>query len=286
LLSWLVTAASMRKDFRLPQIAFGFYAVYLMGHYLVPYSQYGRDQVPEDDSFYNRAKLSISLLSDLGSVRREYEASIEPNEDVENQGYFNRSQGFFDRLTMIGPDDALINYTSQGHYRGLWIVPVYFGNWIPDVLWPNKPGFFAGNYYARQIGGILAEEDTTTGISFTPSAEAYQLDGWTGIFVVAPLIWIMLFTVFDSLCGDVRLSPWGLLVIPMFAHIAPEGMLSGAVYLIWFGALAVIVVAVGSAQLMPIIGTLLAGPEKTGLVRLRKRGLHRRTVPSPTQFSA
>jgi hypothetical protein len=259
-----------------------------MGHYLVPYSQYGRDQVPEDDSFYNRAKLSIALLSDLGSVRREYEASIEPNEDVENQGYYNHTQGFFDRLTMIGPDDALINYTSQGHYTGLWIVPVYFGNWIPHVLWPNKPGFFAGNYYARQIGGILAEEDYTTGISFTPSAEAYQLDGWTGIFVVAPLIWIMLFTVFDSLCGDVRKSPWGLLVIPIFAHIAPEGMLSGAVYLTWFGALAVIVAAVGSAQFMPIIGTLLAGPEKTGLVRLRKRGLPRRTVPgvNPTQFSA
>ncbi len=189
---------------------------------------------------------------------------------------------------MLGPDDALINYTSQGHYTGIGVIPIYFANWIPHVLWPNKPGFYSGNYYARQIGGILAEEDYTTGISFTPSGEAYQIAGWTGIFVVAPLIWIMLFTVFDSLCGDTRLSPWGLLVIPMFAHMAPEGMLSDAVYLIWFGSIGIIIVAVGSAQFMPIIGTLLAGPEKTGLIRFRKRGLPRRTVPSasPPQFSA
>ena len=87
LLSWLVTAASMRKDFRLYQIAIGFFAVYLMGHYLVPDSQYGRSQV-EDGSFTGRVALSFSLLTDLGTVRQEYEASIEPTEDIENKGYF------------------------------------------------------------------------------------------------------------------------------------------------------------------------------------------------------
>jgi hypothetical protein len=270
--SWLVAAASLRKSFRPYQYAIGLFVVFLMGRYLVPYSQYGRTQIPEEDTFGVHMALVSSMLMNLGQVRENYLEVVEPSEDLDNKGYYDSPQGFFDRLTMIGPDDGLINYTNQSNYTGVGAVASYFANWVPHFLWPNKPTLLTGNNYARKVGGIISEDDTTTGISFTPSAEAFQLAGWTGVFVVAPIIWIMLFTVFDSLCGDVRKSPWGLMVIPMFAHVAPEGMLSGAVYLMWFGALAVIFVAVGTAQAMPVIGTLLAGPEKTGLVRLRKQG--------------
>lgn len=286
--SWLVAAASLRKSFRPYQYAIGIFAMFLMGRYLVPYSQYGRDQVPEDETFSAHIALTGSLLMNLGQVRQYYLEDIEPSEDLDNKGYYDSPQGFFDRLTMIGPDDGLINYTSQGNYTGVGVLPAYFANWVPHFLWPNKPTLLTGNTYAHKIGGIISEDDITTGISFTPSAEAFQLAGWTGVFVVAPIIWIVLFTIFDSLCGDVRESPWGLLVIPMFAHLAPEGMLAGAIYLMWFGALAVIFVAVGTAQAMPVIGTLLAGPEKTGLVRLRKRGFSRPFVGrrSDSEFSA
>jgi hypothetical protein len=71
--------------------------------------------------------------------------------------------------------------------------------------------------------------------------------GWTGVFLVAPVIWIILFTVFDSLCGDVRKSPWGLVVIPVFAHIAPEGMLGGPIYFLWFGGVGIIFAALVTA---------------------------------------
>jgi hypothetical protein len=173
---------------------------------------------------------------------------------------------------MIGPDDALISYTSQGNTFGVAVIPAYFANWIPHFLWPNKPGLGSGNIFAHEIGGILGDEDDSTGISFTPTGEAFHLAGWTGIFVIAPLIWIMLFTVFDSLCGDTRRSPWGLLTVAAFSHVAPEGMLGGAIYLTWFGAIAVTFVAVTSAYAMPLIGTMLSGPEKTGIFRLRRRG--------------
>jgi hypothetical protein len=286
--SWLVAAASLRKDFRPYQVAIGIFAAFLLFRYLVPYSQYGRTQLPEEDSFSARAALAVHLLTNLEDVRQDYLDHIEPTENLDNKGYYDKPEGFFDRLTMIGPDDALINYTSRGNYTGIGVLPSYFANWIPHFLWPNKPVFMSGNYYAHMIGGIVSEEDYSTGISFTPSGEAFQLAGWAGIFVVAPVIWIMLFTIFDSICGDVRLSPWGLLAIPMYAHLAPEAMLGGAVYLMWFGAMGIVFVAIGTAQTMPIIGTLLAGPEKTGIVRLRKRGLlqslaRRRSAP---EFSA
>jgi hypothetical protein len=270
--SWLVAAASLRKNFRHYQIALGIFAIFLIGRYLVPYSQYGRTQIT-DGSMSGRIALATSLLSNLGQVRETYLSNIEPTEDIESTGYYNRSQGIFDRLTMIGPDDSLIDFSHQGNYAGIAVIGPYFANWIPHFLWPDKPLLYTGNLYAHEIGGIIGEEDYSTGISFSPSGEAYHIAGWTGVLLVAPIMWIALFTIMDSLCGDVRKSPWGLLTIPLYAHIAPEGMLGGVAYLMWFGALAIVFCAVGTAQVMPIIGTLLAGPEKAGLVRLRRRGL-------------
>jgi hypothetical protein len=37
--------------------------------------------------------------------------------------------------------------------------------------------------------GGLSEEDLTTGISFTPTGEAYHMARWLGIFLIAPLLW-------------------------------------------------------------------------------------------------
>jgi hypothetical protein len=272
-LCWLVAACSMRLRIRHYQIVIGIAVAYVIFHFLVPYSQYGRSQVPENATFQDRLELSFSLLSDLSGVRQQYQEAIATAGDSDSgtsMDYFNEPQGFFDRLTMIGPDDALINYTSQGNFDGLSSIPADFANWIPHFLWPSKKLAGGGNFYAHEIGSFIGEDDYTTGISFTPTGEAYHLAGWVGIFAVAPIIWIMLFTLFDSICGDTRSSPWGLLVIALFAHVAPEGMLGGAIYVMWYGAVSILFVAMVTAQAMPVIGTLLAGPEKTGLVILRK----------------
>jgi hypothetical protein len=295
LLCWMIAACSMRLRIRLYQIGVGLVIVYVMFHYLVPYSQWGRTQVPENATLQQRMELSVALLSDLNGVRDQYLAGFEDDTDGggssddsgTNMNYYNESQGFFDRLTMIGPDDVLIDYTSRGNYYGINVIPAYFANWIPHFLWPDKPGLASGNLFAHEIGGIVADDDYTTGISFTASGEAFHLAGWAGIFVIAPLVWIIVFTVFDSLCGDTRRSPWGLLSIALFAHTAPEGMLGGAVYITWFGSLGIIFVALACAYIMPLVGTLIAGPEKTGLVLLRKRGIPSKTLPptNPARLS-
>jgi hypothetical protein len=281
---WLVAAASMRLNIRRYQIVVGVAVAYVIFHFLVPYSQYGRSLVPENATYRDRLNLTIGLLSDLGGVRQQYEqAVVELNDSGSgDMDYYNEPQGFFDRLTMIGPDDALIDYTSKGSFEGLSSIPADFSNWIPHFLWPDKKTSGGGNYYAREIGGIINEDDTTTGISFTPTGEAYHLAGWVGIFVVAPIIWIMLFTIFDSLCGDTRQAPWGLLAISLFAHQAPEGMLGGAIYIMWYGSIAIIFVAVATAYAMPLIGTLLAGPEKTNIVIRRQGRSSQRISPSST----
>ena len=137
-------------------------------------------------------------------------------------GYFNTKQGFWDRLQFISVDDGLNNLTDQGRQFGLLPITASIANAVPHIFWPNKPVYNFGNLYAHEIGG-LPDEDTSTGISFSPTAEAYHMMGWKGIFVVAPLVWLAMFIVFDSLFGDLRATPWGLLVIAQISHTAPEG---------------------------------------------------------------
>ena len=131
--------------------------------------------------------------------------------------------------------------------------------------------------------GMISQDDTTTGISFSPAGEAYHIGGWFRVFFWAPVIWILLFIVFDSLCGDTRQSPWGLLVIPIFAHAAPEPGLFGAIYLLGYGAVGIVFAALASAYVMPIIGTLLAGPENIAIRRVaRVRSIPRQLPPVPS----
>jgi hypothetical protein len=257
---WLVAASSQRYKVSLPQIAGGIFVAFFIFHYLVPYSQYGRNYGTA--SFSSNLDVSLAMLSDLGGVRREYEGiEVEDEQDELVRGYFTNHQGFFDRLQMIGPDDGLIAFTESGTVAGLTPIYISFANLIPHFIWKNKPSFNAGNFYAHQMG-FLADEDDTTGISFSPAGEAFHLMRWNGVLIVAPLLWIMLFAWFDSLCGDVRKSPWGLLIMVVFAHAAPEGGVGIVIYTMGYGTIALVFAAFAATYLMPIFGEIVAGPSK------------------------
>ncbi len=275
---WIVAACSLRYRLSLYQVVGGIRAGLFIFQFLVPYSQYGR--AFKTTSLSDNFNTSISLLSDLEFVRQQNEIlQAESHEEI-GVAYYNTPQGFFDRLQMIAMDDALNNITEQGSVFGMSPIWASFANLVPHFFWPDKPRLYYGTMYAQEIGGLIPEDDTTTGISFTPAAEAFHLERWVGVLVVAPIIWIMLFTLFDSLCGDTTKSPWGLLVIPIFAHSAPEAGLYGAIYLLGNGAVGIVFAALASSYVMPIIGTLLAGPENIAIRRAaRVRSVSRRLPP-------
>jgi hypothetical protein len=269
---WLIAAASQR--YRISRFQMGGIALvaFFIFYYLVPYAQYGRNYREEGEVF--NVDTSLSLLSNLGYVREQYYASSTESLDERVQGYFNTPQGFFDRLEMVSIDDALANRTQQFGTYGFTPVIQSFQNLVPHFIWPEKPGLLSGNDFAHEVG-LLAEEDTSTGVSFSSTAVAFHLLGWFGIFLLAPAVWLLLFTIFDSLCGDVRKAPWGLLVLVLFAHAAPEGDINSMIYISFFGAFAVIFAAVMGAYVMPVIGTFFIGPEGISL----RRGVPIRAIP-------
>ncbi len=254
---WALAAGAQRLRLTFGQALTGALLMLFLGYYMVPYSQYGRTQM--QGGLANSLQVSVRLLSDLNDVRQKFEAEQAMSADSAG-GYFNKSQGIFNRLQMISIDDLLHDATERQGVEGFYPLWEDFENLVPHMFWPGKPVYLWGNVYAHEAGVNIGEEDFFTGISFSPAGEAYHLGKWVGVLVAAPILWIALFVLFDSLCGDVRQSPWGLLAISYFAHGAAEGMLGGIIYALGFVTFAIVFAALLTAYVMPIVGALFIGP--------------------------
>jgi hypothetical protein len=253
---WLVPVCALRFRLTALQVFSCLVAVFVVFQYLVPYSQYGRDIAIGRRTISQRLDIAAELLEHPGETRQKYEEG-----NTQSVGYYNRPQGFWDRLQFISVDDGLIDITDQGKVFGWSPITASFLNAIPHVFWPDKPELNFGNTYAHEIGG-LSDEDTSTGISFSPTAEAYHMGKWIGVFVAAPLLWFLLFFVFDSLFGDLRASPWGLLAIAQISHAAPEGALNGVARLLTFGTELFVFSAIFATWVAPVFATFVLGPER------------------------
>jgi hypothetical protein len=281
-LCWLLAASSQRYKVSRAQIVGGILGTIFIFQYMVPIAQIGRGH--RADTLTGNVVVVTSYMLDVGDVRRQFLEDQQYQDESLGSGYFDTHQGFFDRLQMIGPDDSLIAYTERSGAVGLFPIILYFENLVPHSIWPNKPTWGGGNLYAREMG-VIEEADTTTGISFSPAGESFHLGSWMGLLLVAPLLWIAMFTIFDSLCGDVRKTPWGLIVALLYAHLAPEGGVGGVVYAMGYITFAVWFAAFVGTYLMPVLGQIIIGPPQ---VKIRStRGPHARpnlVVPPDTSI--
>jgi len=252
---WLLPVCALRYRLSRLQIISCGIGVFVLFHYLVPYSQYGRRFARPEMTLSDRVELTTRLLEHPGEIQKSLE------EYGPGAAYYNTSQGFWDRLQFISVDDSLINITDQGKVFGLSPIGAMFLNSIPHILWPDKPALNFGNLYAHELGG-MAEEDVSTGIAFSPTSEAYHMAKWVGVLVVAPLVWFVLFTLLDSLFGDLRAAPWGLLVLAEISHIAPEGCLTGAIALMTYGTETFIFCAFFATWIAPLFAIAVLGSDR------------------------
>ncbi len=226
---------------------------------LTPFSQVGRVYKVAGVS---RVDTAIDLLSHPLQTRDLYERSqVDRYLAAADYHWFNQPQGLLDRLTVVPIDDALIYATDHGSPGSLDVVWSYFANAIPRYLYPDKPTLLTGNVYGH-IVGVVGEEDYTTGISFTPYAEAYHAGHWLGVTVIICGMFLMLFIVCDSLTGSVADGPWALLYFVAFAHQAAEGLLSALVYGATTYSLAVIAAQVITTYVAPVVGAFAIAPKR------------------------
>jgi hypothetical protein len=211
-------------------------------------------------SYSERVTILVHALTHWDALKqREAESNEFAIEHSEGSTYFGTSQGgLVERFTMIPIDDTLFNFTYNGHVEGYETILWDFENWIPHFILPDKHTGYTGNHYVHEMGGGLPEDDFTTGISFSPVAEAYHVGAWAGVLILMPVIWIMFFIATDLTVGDITKSPWGLLVVILMIHTAPESLLSGLIQGIAYGNLAFAFTMFFSIKLAPVLGSLFS----------------------------
>lgn len=263
---WLIPACAARYRLRLRHIVV--LVVFTVASFMVltPLSEVARGTVPENYDTNQRIVYAFTLMTHPVELRKEYQSNpmVDRTDPMSIRGgYFDTNQGLFDRLTMMPIDSGLIAYSYRGHYMGFEPVVDNIENWVPHFILPNKVMPVNGNYYAHEIGGLLAADDFSTGISFSPASELFHWEGWFGLLVLGPLLWGLLFAVSDFISGDLRVYPWGLLMVLIFGHVAPELGMGGAINFVWLGNASVIAAALFSTQIAPILGALFGGRTKT-----------------------
>jgi hypothetical protein len=256
--TWLISAIAFRFNFSKTQLCGFTVCIFLVGYYLVPFSQFGRTFRTEGASRSVALAAALPLLLHPESTRESYKETTSTSEFEGAPHFYDTDQGLLEREEMLAYDDAIITYTDQGNTFGLSPVYVAFVNVIPHFLWPDKPSVFSGNAYGRELG-VINEDDDSTGISFSPTGDAYHEAKWVGVLLIEPLVMFLLFFTIDTLSGSVHSSPWGLLPIALAAHIAPEGLLQGVIYLMTFGSAAQILVVLLARFVFPQISKILSG---------------------------
>lgn len=286
----VVAAAVSRYNFSFRQLAIAALGCGIAFVYIVPEIQLGKGI---DVDMSGKLNLAVEYFTNTGRGGAEKAVhELVPYEELNDfeLHYYNEPQGFADRLEMLAIDDALIDVTNKGNFFGIYPTEFAFINIIPHFIWPGKPTYEFGNMYWHEIGYSHykqgGQNDTTTGISISPSADAYHEAGWYGVLLLAPAMWFGAFFLLDWLCGDVRRAPWGLVAIVLTAHVAPEGMLAGVAGLMTFGVLGISIVSLLAAYVMPIVALLIFGP---GRAKIGPTGLRRSaaaTLAGPVSSSA
>ena len=249
--AWAVTVALLRYRLHWLNIASFCIGLYFVIVFMVPYAQYGRNL---QNTGLSSIQLSAYLLTHMDEVHEGYN---EGAEFVGNVHYYNEHYGLLDRLDMLAGDDALIDLADREGAFGYVPLKVGFLNVIPHVLYPDKPTENPGNVYAHQIG-ILPDDDSTTGVSFSPSADAYRQGLGVGLAVVEPLVLMLIFIVLDSVIGDVRANPVGLLTTILVSRAASESSLSGTPLLIGQSLFTNVLAVYVCLYVLPLLGSIFS----------------------------
>ena len=256
---WIFALAWARFRLRLVHFVFLGAFVYACQIVLIPIAQIGRDEMVTW-SYGERVQVVEGHLLDIPGLQKRYNTWDPPADLDMRMYYYGEPRGIMDRLSMMPNDSVLNQWTEEGHLFGFLALEFYFGNLVPHLIAPHKlEGVrVGGNAYMHEMGR-LAEDDVTTGISFSPTAEAFHIDSWRGVLLIAPAVWLLLFITMDATCGDIRRQPLGLLYVLVLAHIAPEGGIGGAIDLTRMVNAGFIFGLFFCGYIAPTLGMLLRG---------------------------
>jgi hypothetical protein len=256
LLCWVLGAAVSRYRLKPLNLVLIPLLIFVGLYYGTPFVQVGKSTPTRSASPLGNIGLVVNLIRHMDQTRAAYDTDAVEGYGVVN--YYNKPEGLFDRLEMISIDDLLVDQTDREGVFGFEPVKEGLENLIPHFFWPNKPVPYFGNVYGHQLG-ILADDDSSTAVSFSAAGDAYHEGAWFGVLFVEPLCFTVIFLTFSWLVGSVRDHPAVLLLIVLIAHAGPEGALPGAIVLILVSAVS-LGVAFFCRYILPVVASAFQRP--------------------------
>lgn len=267
LASYIVVCGALRYRLRMVTLIGTSFVCFILFYFLVPYDQIVRVYVQDVSTFGERWDASMYWLEHIQEVRATYNII---NVDIalsHGPHFYNEDRGILERFGMIAMDDALINITDINGTYGYQPMIVAVDDLVPHILWQNKPTYSYNNTYGHEIG-VLSPDDMTTSISFGPSADAYHMGGWYGVFFLMPLVITVLFIMVDSVAGSIKRSPWGLAYTVFFLHAAPESSLGTCLDNAFISSGILVVTVYLARYILPVIANVFL-PEQRRVRILR-----------------
>lgn len=254
--SYIFTCAVLRFRFKVPQIASMLLFAVVFWVYLYPYAQIARNYFASTPTLGTRIDAEFNLLSHPQNLRNQYRQSIESTyATIQGPHYYNSDTELAGRYSMIVFDSYLIDRTEAGYSIGLYPLVVALQRLVPHFIMQSDNNADLGNIYAHQIG-MLAEDDTTTGISFGLFSEPYFMAKWTGVLVILPITMTIVFIIWDSFLPDFRKSPWGLPVGAYFINVAGQALLTLVIGYATTLMIVIVLTILFARFIAPMIGAL------------------------------
>lgn len=197
-----------------------------------PYAQYVRHNGGREGNLAQRIGAMKEAMV-LTITDPDFRESVDAKLNATESSYFESERLHpFTRLAMIGEADRLIDGTGN-QFTGWETIVWSLKLMVPSFIFPEKPIFGPGNYFAH-IANDVNPEDMTTQVAYGSMAGLFNAFSYPGVLFGSTLLFTLFYYSFRFWFGDPRWSAspngsslWFIVLIATFQHSIVEDQIAG-----------------------------------------------------------
>jgi hypothetical protein len=162
----------------------------------------------------------------------QYQEYTDSVEEGDADRYFNKPNGFLERMALIKSADSLVAATVRKGTSGWDTLGPGLADLLPRKILP-RPYVNVPNELGDKAD-MLTEDDFATCVSFGFAADAFSCFGWSGVAIISFIIGLVLLVVTRVLVDGIERNIWALVLVGAFqvgiAEATAGGVLQAILY--------------------------------------------------------